>query len=524
MLHRFLPALLLALLSLNAGAAVVGNPTPWPHAAIPCSTGDAYFGPGQQFDPTWSTNTFLTLKAAVVFALANPGSDGLATVRFTPGTYLFQKAQSEAWGGPSAKWSKSLELCGDAGIARLLMPDGSFRFTINQLLGARLQNVWFDGIWAGVQPSRDWMEWKNMRMSNTSNEVVAWAAGPDMTNAPTNIDPITSSYFLLYQSKLDDDGYADGDGHAMYLTRRGCLFFAIENDMDSQTTLETWRSLCRFGYWANNNISNTGRDPLRPGQGGAIDTPSCGTNVFKRNKIIAEGKHCAICVRARRSITGCDMPNQQETSANDGIAGTPPFLVRDPAFWDSVRAMPIPLNNSDPAALLTNPQLFPVILWDNQIIGIGNDGPAIILYSSFAMHKVADSSEYLRMPYNWTERVWALMVGQKPVGFKRIWESTRNTAIHPSTLPDVKLYVTQVLDVTEKVKFFEIAAPPSEWMPDTNDPRAICEYFRARSNWLDEPSVTGHQGFPACDNVPHLTTIPPPSDSVLRPPTLSLGQ
>lgn len=473
-------------------SALIGAPAPWPHAALPCSPPDAIFS------PTAAPNTFASLDLALTQALASPGVDGTATVHVPPGNYVLRYADRAAW-SVNARGAH-VELCAPGGIASFAMNDGSYRFAIASLGSARLVNLSFDSAWPGVFSSRDAIEILNTRIRNATNECVSWGSSPG--GGPDDEDPVQFSYALIYRSALIDCGLGDGDGHAMYLSRRGCSAYIIESELHSQTTLEAWRSLCRFNVWASNDLSNTGTGPERPGQGGVVDSPSCGTNVFVRNRIVTEGNNAAIALRGRRGITGCDMPNQRE-EADTGIAGTPPFLVRAEAFWSSVRAKPFPLTSIDPSALLSNPRLFPVILQDNDIRSVDNSTTAaILLYSTYAQDKVAATSEYLRLPANWTERSWALLIGAGPVNFRRVWLPTRNMAIAPETLPDVKEYVRTVLDPTELPKYVQVAAPPAEWMPDTNDPRTLCEYFRARSDWTDEPG----QGFPSCDRVPRIST------------------
>jgi len=505
-MKKLLLPLLLAV-SLQVHAQDVGVVGKWPHASRSCPTADATYGLGQQFDPF--PNATQALDSAITWALTHKGSDNVATLRVRPGTYTLSFADTPSW-AVNADLS-NLTLCGDGGIAHFKLDANSFRYTVQELATVRIINMDWDGAFPGLYTARDGIEILNSRIANTATECVTWG---DTGTVPGDKDPTdTKSYWYFRDSKFEGCGFNDGDGHAWYMSRRGCSGYAINNEMDSQTTLEAFRSLCRFNVFQQNTMSNMGRDPVRPGQSGVLDIPACGLTLIRNNKVTVEGDNPFFNARGRRSITGCDMPNQTEY-LNTGVSGIPPYLVRDLTFWNSVRALPFPLTNSDPSALLTNPQLFPVLLQNNEVVALDDPkSPGYNFYTTFAQDKVASLSEYLRMPPNWTERSFVINVGLWPTGFDRAYVVTR-PGMHPDTLDDVELYVETVLDVTEKVKVFTVSTPPQGWVPQSNNPKFLCTFFRARYHWLDE--VNGGEGFPKCDIVPNEpdTTLALP-----RPPS-----
>ena len=523
-MHKTILAFAAVILLAPLTHAGVGPTNPWPHAAVPCRPADATFTPGD--------NNFAALDTAIETAKRNPGADRIATVRVPPGTYALRYADRGAF--QIVMDLGSVELCGDGGIASFHMADGQFRFMLNRLGVLYFKNLSFDGAWPGLPSARSF-EIVNTQITNTAFECVFWSEDP--ADEPNGEDPVDDSYGLIYQSKFDGCRSTNATGHSMYLDRRGCSFYAIESEFRAQGTLEVWRSLCRFNYIANNYISNV-RDIRAPVVGKvspAFDFPSCGLTIFKRNLLESVGNGPALTSRQRRSISGCDMPNQRELE-DTGMAGDRPYpgetapKVQQRSFWRAIQSGAMP---NDPGvtgtALLTNPALMPLILWENELVAYGpvSTAAAVVIYSSAAMDADGDdggtsNSEYLKVPFDaetpdvkdgWNERHYALFVGNTVRGWPKLWSGTYNVEVDPTTKPEVQAWVRDVLRAQLLPRGFELPAVPSQWMPDTNDPRLVCDYWSARVQWPDE--TPDREGFPRCDAASSAATpVPMPPDDV----------
>lgn len=475
---------LLATISI-IGAGPTGN---WPHVAVPCSTADAIF--------EGSDNNFAALDAALEKALANPGSDGIATVAVPPGIYPLKYADRGSF-SVNAR-GKNIEVCGQGGIASFPMVDGNHRYQITMLGLARVLNVEMIGAWIGI-PSATSFEIINTRIADTSSECLFWSS------------QTTAGYGYVANTEFDGCRSANQTGHSMYLSNRDCSFVAINNTFRAQGTLEVWRSLCRYNYFSGNYISNV-RDVHAPVIGkvsAAVDFPSCGLTIFTRNRIEIVGNVPAVLSRQRRSINGCDMPNQTE-QGDTGIADT---AVQSSELWQTVKSKTIPTDEGITGEqLLTNGTLFPLILESNQIVNLtGSTTAAVYLYSTAAMDDTGvggnADSEYLRVPTEWTERHYGLAVKNNVSGWSGgLWKGQLNTAVDPSTLPDVQLWVENVLKPTLLPRGFELEAIPASWPP--MDPRGACEWFANRQQW------TGAT-FPPCYGIPRMSSIPKPPRLIL---------
>ena len=470
---------LLSLCLLADAAWAAGPGGKWPHAPAPCSAADAILTT-KDF-----ANNFAALDAALEKALANPGSDGVATVVIPPGAYPLKYADRGAF-SVSAR-GRDVELCGQGGIASFTMADGYHRYVIPMLGKTRVLNMEMSGAWVGI-PSATSFEIINTRIADTSSECLFWS------------EQTTNGYGYVANSEFDGCRASNQTGHSMYLSNRSCVFVATNNTFRAQSSLEVWRSLCRFNYFADNYISNV-RDVTKPVIGkvaAAVDFPSCGLTVFARNRIEVAGNVPAVLSRQRRSISGCDLPGQAE----QGDTGIADVAVWSTDLWRGVRAGPVPTDAGATAdQLLNNRALFPLILWANELVNVtGSTSAAVFLYSSAAMDNegtgsIADS-EYLRVPSEWTERHFGVAVGNSITGWSGgTWRGQLNAAVDPTTHPDVKEWVTRVLRPTLLPRGFTLTSPPPAWMPATRNARAVCEYFAARYKWA-EP------GFPSCAGLP----------------------
>jgi len=479
---------LLSLCLLADAAWAAGPSGAWPHAPVRCSAADAILTT-KDF-----ANNFAALDSALEKALANPGSDGVATVAIPAGTYPLKYADRGEF-AVNAR-GKDVELCGQGGIASFIMADGFHRYAIPMLGKARVLNMEMSGAWVGI-PSATSFEIINTRIADTSSECLFWSP------------QATDGYGYVADSEFDGCRAPNQTGHSMYLSNRSCVFVATNSTFRAQSSLEVWRSLCRFNYFANNYISNV-RDVTKPVVGkvaAAVDFPSCGLTVFARNRIEVAGNVPAVLSRQRRSISGCDLPGQAE----QGDTGIADVAVWSTDLWRGVRAGPVPTDAGATAdQLLNNRALFPLILWANELVNVtGSTSAAVFLYSSAAMDNegtgsIADS-EYLRVPSEWTERHFGVAVGNSITGWSGgTWRAQLNTVVDPTTLPDVQEWVEKVLGPTLLPRGFTLTAQPAAWMPATSDTRAVCDYFAARYKW-PEP------GFPSCAGLPTVGERPVPS-------------
>jgi hypothetical protein len=351
-----------------------------------------------------------------------------------------------------------------------------------------VRNLEMSGAWIGI-PSATSFEIINTRIADTSSECLFWSP------------QATAGYGYVSDSEFDGCRDTRQAGHAMYLSNRNCVFVATNNTFRAQTSLEVWRSLCRFNYFADNRIANV-RDASKLVVGkvaAAVDFPSCGLTVFAHNRIEIAGDVPAVLSRQRRSISGCDLPSQAE----QGDTGVADIAVQSQELWRAVRARPIPADAGVTAEqLLTNRALFPLILWKNEMVNVtGSTSAAVFLYSSAAMDSegtggIADS-EYLRVPPEWTERHFGVAAGNSITGWSGgIWRAQLNAAVDPTTRPDVQEWVEKVLRPKLLPRGFTLAAATAAAsMPDTRDVRAVCEHFAAHYKW-PEP------GFPSCAGLP----------------------
>lgn len=464
----------------------VGPSGEWPHPAVTCSPADATFAPAE--------NNFAALDLALTKALASPGTDGVATVAIPAGSYALRYADRATF-AVNARGA-DVELCGQGGIASFRMADGQHRFQIALPGVAVLRNLEFVGAWPGIPAARSF-EIVNTRIAETSSECLFWS------------EQAQDGYGLVDRSEFDGCRSANPTGHSMYLSNRRCVFVLTNSTLRAQGTLEVWRSLCRFNYVAGNHIANV-RDVSVPVLGktaAAFDFPSCGLTVFKRNRIEVVGDVPAIVSRQRRSIGGCDLPEQTE-HLDTGIAGAPDGLVRQAEFWQSVRVGTVPVDaEATVTGLLANDQLFPLLLWGNDFVNVtGSTGQAVGLYSTAAMDDTGTGgnadSEYLRVPPEWTERHFGLSTGDLFYGWSGgNWRGLVNSPPDPTTLPDVQEWFAKVLKPTLLPRGFESATLPAKWMPDTPNVAEVCTWLAGNYRWAGE-------GFPSCDGLPWTLPIP----------------